>query len=112
MPCDTVPAGKTQAQREAEVRRALASLEAGLDTGAIRLVIGANGAVAFAGWSAADRNYVTDVCAFRKLTAAGSSTLRRVLTREQQMRGRTVNMASVAAGTHSHDGGHTWSPGH
>lgn len=103
---------QTLEERQAEVTRALRGLEAAIQQNAVKVVIGANGAVTLAGWSAAARSDLTDVCAIRSLTAEGSWILRQALAREEARTGRKVNMNAVAAGVHSHDGGNTWHSRH
>jgi hypothetical protein len=112
MPCDTVNKGQTEAQRKLDVKKALAKLEAQLATGSVKVKVGSNGAVAFDGWKPDDRDRVTDVCAYRTLSASGSFALRQAVQRAEAQSGRKVNATAVAAGTHSHDGGKTWHPGH
>lgn len=113
MPCDgTIPQGMTAEDREAEVRAAVRRLEEALASGGVQVVVGANGAVAFRGWGAADRAGVSDVCAFRRLTQAGSWPLRIALARAEGAAGRHHDRDQIAAGTHSHDGGATWNHGH
>jgi hypothetical protein len=108
MPCDTVrlSPGQTLAERMAQVKAALQRLEQKLQSGAVRLGIGPNGAVVFQGW--ADRDGVTDVCAYRSLAAENSWALRQAVARAEQFSGRKVNVNAVAAGVHSHDGGRSW----
>jgi len=107
MPCDTrLRAGQTMAARNAEITRALARLEAALQADRVKLQIAANGAVAFAGWN--DRDDITDVCAFRTLSAEGSWALKQAVQRAEAMQGRKVNANAVAAGWHTHDAGKTW----
>lgn len=114
MPCDTnTPPGKTQAQRDAEIKEVLAKLEAELNLGRVGIRINpATGAIAFTGWQDKDRGGVSDVCAYRTLTAQNSFALRQAVQRAEAMAGRKVNPQQVAAGTHSHDGGNTWHKGH
>jgi hypothetical protein len=113
MPCDTyTPPGKTQAQRDAEIKEAIAKLEAELNLGRVGVKISATGAIAFTNWSKDDRGGVSDVCAYRTLTAQNSFALRQAVQRAEAMAGRKVNPQQVAAGTHSHDGGNTWHKGH
>lgn len=108
MPCASVlTPGQTLAQRLAQVRAALKRLEAAMQGGGVKIVISQNGAVAFMGWQ--DRDGVTDVCAYRTLAAENSWPLRQAVARAELLSGRKVNMASVSAGFHSHDGGRTWS---
>ena len=113
MPCDTQrTAGQTEAERRAEIDRALLLLEQSLSAGVVRLVVGRDGAVAFQGWGAPARGGVTDVCAFRTLAGRGSWALRQAQAAAEMAAGRAVDRAKVAAGVHSHDGGSTWHPGH
>lgn len=107
MPCVSAPRqGQTLVERIDEVKGALARLERYLATGTVKVQISPFGAVAFAGWN--DRSDVTDVCAFRTLTAENSWTLRQAVQRAEAMTGRKVNPNAVAAGHHSHDNGRTW----
>lgn len=99
--------------REAAERRrkeALAKLAQALKEKTARVVIGSNGAVAFQGWN--ERNGISDVCAYRALTAANSAELRAAVARAEAMSGRKLNPQAVGAGVHSHDGGNTWHAGH
>jgi hypothetical protein len=113
MPCDTnLKPNETVESRREVVKKSLTRLEAALTAGTARVRIGANGAVAFEGWQPADRNDVTDVCAYRTLTSENSWALRQAVAKAEQTQGRKVNAAAVAAGTHSHDSGKTWHPGH
>jgi hypothetical protein len=107
MPCATPRKNQTLEQRSNEVQAALKRLERSLQNGAVRVTIGANGAVAFVGWN--DRDDVADVCAYRTLAAENSWALRQAVARAEQLSGRKVNPRAVAAGLHSHDNGRTWS---
>jgi hypothetical protein len=110
MPCDyTIPEGMTIEQRKTQIEEAIDRLNKALTIGEVKVVVGANGAVAFKGWDARARNGVSDVCAYRKLMASGSSGLRTQLARAEAMAGRKVDERAVAAGYHSHDGGRTFS---
>jgi hypothetical protein len=114
VPCDYIPAElpeATRRERTDNIRRALLGLTNDLQAGRVKVVIGTNGAVAFDGRSEKDRRGVSDVCAYRTLMAQGSWALRQAVVRAEQMSGRKVNQKAVAMGTHSHDGGQTWSPG-
>lgn len=113
MACDTkLRSGQTLAQRGVAVKSALAKLEAALKAKKASVVIGANGAVAFKGWNAGERDDVSDVCALRILQAQGSWELRQAIAKAEAISGRKVNMMAVVSGVHSHDGGKTWGPGH
>ena len=108
MPCDTQLApNQTLAERMSEITVALRRLEAALQNGNVGISIAQNGALAFTGWK--DRDSITDVCAYRTLTAGNSAALRMAVARAEAIQGRKVNPRAVAAGFHSHDGGRTWS---
>jgi methylaspartate ammonia-lyase len=107
MACESMrKPGQTLQSRIDEVRKAITRLEASIQAGRVKVAIGPNGAVAFSGW--ADRDNVTDACAFRTLTASNSWALRQAVVRAEAMSGRKVNTRAVAEGHHSHDGGKTW----
>ncbi|MHC4715055.1 MAG: hypothetical protein ACYTAN_17575 [Planctomycetota bacterium] len=103
---------QTEEERREEVDEALAELARSIEGGKVRVIIGPTGAVAFAGWTEADRKRLSDVCAFRRLTAEGSWPLQRAVAAAEMQSGRKVNLAAIGSGVHSHDGGRTWSPGH
>ena len=108
MTCYTMPT-LTPVQRQ-KMDTAVTRLEAMLAAGSVQVTVGANGSVAFKGWT--DRENVSDLCAYRKLAAANSPALRKAVMRAEAMSGYKVNARAVASGTHSHDGGRTWHPGH
>lgn len=111
MPCDTrLREGQTLAARNYEIEAALKRLEQYLSTGSVRLTVGPTGGIAFVGW--ADRDDLTDVCAFRTLQSQNSWALRQAIARAEATSGRKINQAAVTAGHHSHDGGGTWHKGH
>ena len=109
MPCDTaiqnLPALERGAAEERQ-KAALARLDAALQGGTVKVVIGASGSVAFRGLWRSDG--VTDLCAFRRLQASNSPALRKALNRAEVIAGRTVDAKAISAGVHSHDGGRTW----
>ena len=108
MPCDTVRTAPTQTleQRGRQIDEALKRLERYLQTGSVRIVVGANGAIAFNGWQ--DRDAISDVCAYRTLAVQRSWALRQAVARAEAQSGRRVNEKAIAAGYHSHDSGRTW----
>jgi hypothetical protein len=113
MACDTKLKPKQTIQgRAAEVRAAVAALARGLASGAIKARVGAQGAVAFEGWQAAERDGVTDACAYRRLLVSGGPLALAALARAEQLAGRSVNRQVIAVGVHSHDGGRNWHSGH
>ena len=96
-----------------EIATASKALDKLLESQKVTVTIGAQGAVAFKGWNAANgRGKMSDVCAYRKLMASGSFALKKAVQRAEALSGRKVSAVAVAAGTHSHDGGDTWNEGH
>lgn len=110
MPCDGRNLERLARQeRERIFAAALADLESRLAARSIRVVIGPTGAITFAGWDGDSRQGVTDVCAYRTLTARHSPALAAAVRAAEMLSGRRVNPQQIAAGVHSHDGGATWS---
>lgn len=109
MPCNTqrLPQ-QTPAQRMTEVRTAVQQIDAMIAARKVGVTVGPQGAVTFTGISEPDRARMTDACVYRMLTRSGSAATRMAIARAEQLAGRTVNRATVAAGVHSHDGGNTW----
>lgn len=113
MACDTQPLkGQTLTERKAQVRDVVAKLASDLAAGRIKPVVGANGAIAFDGWTTEARGYVSDACAYRRLMVQGSPLAKAKIAAAELLSGRKVNRETVAAGHHSHDGGRTWHGGH
>lgn len=111
MPCDSrIPVGMTAEQREQQIKAALKKLEQSLSEGKVMVKIGPQGALAFAGWF--DRDGVSDVCAYRRLTVAKSWALKQAVAKAEMMAGRKMDANAVGTGVHSHDGGMTWNKGH
>jgi hypothetical protein len=109
MPCDSKPfvQNQTLTQRKKQVSEVIADLVRQLAAGRVKPAVDKKtGAVAFVGWQ--NRNGVTDACAYRRVLATGSSAAKLALMKAEQLAGRTVNKQAVAAGIHSHDGGHSW----
>lgn len=103
MPCAALA---TTPQARARQQSAVERLEKALGNNEAQLVIGAAGSIAFKGWT--DREGVSDLCAYRRLAASNSPTLRRAIMRAEAMSGRKINERAIAAGMHSHDAGATW----
>lgn len=114
MPCDSRPfrPRQTLTERKAEVKSAVQKLEALLASKKVLARVGPQGAIAFGGWDGDDRAGITDACAYRRIMASGSATARQAIARAEMLAGRTVSKATVATGTHSHDGGKSWHHGH
>jgi len=91
---------------------ALAVLERKLAAKEVTVVVAPNGAVAFRGWTEQDRAGLADVCVFRALLSKNSPELRRAVAAAETRAGRLIDKRQIAAGTHSHDGGHTFHKGH
>ena len=110
MPCDSRPIKlkQTLQQRVDEVRRAVANLDARLKKRQVKVAVGPQGAVAFVGWNEAERDGVTDACAFRRIMASGSSLAKAEISRAAAIAGRPIDKKVIAQGIHSHDGGATW----
>jgi len=110
MPCDTrLRQGQTIQERAAEVRAAVESLSRLLAAGRVRPVVSrATGAIAFAGWSEADRNGITDACAYRRLMVSGGALAKAAIAQAEAVAGRSVDRQAIGNGLHSHDGGLTW----
>lgn len=113
MPCDTrLKPRQTIQQRAEEIRRMVARLSSALVSGLVRVRVSKEGGIAFDGLSDADRDGVTDACAYRRIMATGSALAKAKLAQAEQLAGRTVDRHAVANGLHSHDGGRTWHHGH
>ena len=109
MPCDRkLKPRQTISQRIAEIQTAMERLAAALVAGRVQVKIGPTGAPVFTGWEEQSRDGVTDLCAYRRIMASGSVSAKMAIAKAEQMAGRVVNKAAVAAGHHSHDGGATW----
>lgn len=109
MPCDTkLKSGQTIQQRAAEVRSAVTRISALLTGGKAKAKVGAQGGITFEGIPDADRDGVTDACAYRRIMATGSALARAAIAKAEQLAGRTVDRQVVGQGLHSHDGGKSW----
>jgi hypothetical protein len=107
MPCDTrLKPNQTISQRAEEVRRAVERLSKGLASGLVKVKIGPQGAVAFEGLSATERDGVTDNCLYRRVLVSGSALAKAKLTLAEHMAGRKIDKQAVAQGWHQH--GSTW----
>lgn len=109
MPCDrTLKKNQTIQERAAEVRKVVERLNQALVVGRVKAMVGAQGAIAFQGLTEAERDGVTDACAFRRLMATGSPLALAAISRAEALAGRSVDKHAIAIGAHSHDGGRTW----
>lgn len=105
MPCDTIRnPGETEAERRKKVQDAMDNLRRKLGSGEVSVIVGPQGAVGFRNWSKADRNGVTDVCAYRKLRSVNAWELRQAVNKAEALAGRNVDARQVAMGMHTHDG--------
>ena len=105
MVCDSrLKPKQTIQQRTVEIRRAVTKLSDALATGRVKARVGPQGAIAFEGWSEADRDGVSDACAYRRLLVSGSALAKAAIARAEQIAGRTVDRQIVARGVHTHDG--------
>lgn len=109
MPCDTkLKPKQTLQERATEVRKVIESLGKGIAAGRVKVAVGPQGAVAFAGLSDKERDGVTDACMFRRIMVGGDALAKAALARAEQMSGRVIDRKAVAQGAHSHDNGATW----
>lgn len=105
MPCDTrLKRNQTISARKAEVRKVIDTISQGLASGRLKAKVGPQGAVAFVGLTDAERDGITDSCAFRQLMVHGSALAKAAIARAEQMAGRSVDKQAVASGWHTHDG--------
>lgn len=112
MVCDLTQKKETPEQARARVTKALAALAAGLQGNKISIEISPSGAIAFKGWQASERGGLSDTCAYRLMQQKHGFALTRALAAAELKSGRKVSIGQISAGTHSHDGGKTWHPGH
>lgn len=109
MPCDRkLKAGQTIQQRADEVRKVVDRLQRGLASGSVKAKVGPQGAIAFDGLTDAERDGVTDACAYRRLLISGSALSKAAIARAEQLAGRSVDKQVIGQGAHTHDGGVTW----
>ena len=111
MPCDTIrKPNQTLSARVEEVKKRVTAVDRLIAARKVQVKVGPQGAVVFIGISDEDRDGMTDACIYRTLSRKGSAATRMAIQRAEQVAGRSVDRAVVAAGTHSHDGGATWHP--
>jgi len=103
---NTLKPNQTISERKAEVTRAVTDLDRLLKARQVKINIGPQGAINFAGWNS--RDGLTDACAYRRIMATGSALARAEIERAELLSGRKVNKQMVAIGAHSHDNGATW----
>lgn len=125
MPCDTQPrrrrnarTGKrdgellTKKEVIAEVEAVVRKIDQKVASGAVKVKVGPQGAVAFDGITDEERDGITDVCIYRRMMVSGSALARAKIQQAEMLAGRPVNRQVIGAGVHSHDGGRTWHNGH
>jgi hypothetical protein len=113
MACDTrLKPRQTLSERAKEVREAVGRISAGLITGKVTVKVSPQGAIAFGGLTEAERDGVTDACAYRRLLTSGSALALAKVKQAEMLAGRSVDKQVIASGVHSHDGGETWHHGH
>lgn len=109
MPCDTkLKPQQTIEQRKAEVRAAIAKIDAAIAQGRVKPGVGKQGALVLPGLTDEERDGVTDACAYRRLMVSGSSLTKAAFARAEQLAGRSIDRQVIGRGVHSHDGGATW----
>lgn len=109
MACETrLKPRQTIQQRADEVRRSVSKLDALLKKRRVKPKVGPQGAITFDGWSDADKDGVTDACAYRQIMKHGSSLAKAEVAKAEMVAGRQVDKKVIGQGVHSHDGGETW----
>ena len=109
MSCDSqLKPQQTISERKDEIRKAVAKFTAALVNGSAQVKIGPQGAIAFEGITAADRDGLTDACIYRRIMVSGSALAKAKIAAAEARAGQTVNRQAVGQGVHSHDGGRTW----
>jgi hypothetical protein len=102
--------GQTLTERKSQVKEIIAFTDELIRKNKVKVIVDKRtGAVAFAGMTDAERGGVSDACTYRVIMATGSVLAKQAIARAEQLAGRTVNRQALAAGVHSHDGGHSWS---
>jgi hypothetical protein len=56
----------------------------------------------------AERDGVTDACAYRRILVSGSALAKEAILKAEIRAGRSVDKLVIGQGAHSHDGGRTW----
>jgi hypothetical protein len=109
MPCDRkLKTGQTIQQRAEEIRKAVDRLSKGLTNGSVKAVVSPKGAIAFTGLTEAERDGVTDACAYRRIMVSGSALAKEAILKAEIRAGRSVDKQVIGQGAHSHDNGLTW----
>ncbi len=103
MPCETARLpNQTITERKVEIREAVANLSRALAAGAVKPMIGPQGAIAFQGWTEQQRGRVTDACAYRIVMATGSPLAKAKIAAAEALSGRTVDRKVIGQGGHYH----------
>jgi hypothetical protein len=111
MACDTQPMkNQTLSQRKQQVKEIIAFTDELIRKGKVKVIVDKKtGAILFDGMTPQERGNVSDACTYRVIMATGSSVAKLAIARAEQLAGRGVSKQALANGTHSHDGGHSWS---
>lgn len=105
MSCDRqLKPRQTIQERATEIRAVVDRLTRGLAAGTVKAKVGPQGAVAFLGLTDAERDGVTDNCAYRRLMASGSALAIAAIAKAEQLAGRSIDRQQIAIGAHTHDG--------
>jgi hypothetical protein len=110
MVCDTsLRENQTLSERKLEVLATVEAIAKLIISNRVKPVIDKRtGAITFANIPVSVRNGLTDACVYRRIMATGSALAKLQIAKAEQLAGRTVNRAALAAGIHSHDGGSSW----
>jgi hypothetical protein len=107
MPCDTrLKRGQTIQQRASEVRRVADTVADKVSRGQVKVKVGPQGGIVFAGLDDVERDGVTDNCLYRRLMSTGSALAKQAIERAELMAGRKVDRQVIGQGGHYH--GDVW----
>jgi hypothetical protein len=111
MACDTQPMkNQTLSQRKQQVKEIIAFTDELIRKGKVKVIVDKRtGAILFDGMTPQERGNVSDACTYRVIMATGSPMAKMAIARAEQLAGRGVSRQALTNGTHSHDGGATWS---
>jgi hypothetical protein len=97
--------GQSISQRKEEIKTAVEKLTAALAKGAVKLKVNKqNGGISFEGLTDLDRDGLTDACAFRRLLATGTSSVKALIMKAEAAAGRSIDAKALAQGLHEHGG--------
>ncbi len=111
MACETMrKPNQTLSERKAEVKAIITFTDELIRKNKVKVVVDSKtGAIVFVGMTPQERGGVSDACTYRQIMATGSTLAKIAIASAERLAGRAVNRQALSSGTHSHDGGRTWS---